>query len=218
MKMRVDREPWNLWIGVGLVGLGVLLILGEILNIPMGRFVWPFFVILPGLAFFYLMARGGKSAAPLAIPGSIITMTGLLLLYQSASNHWESWAYAWALIFPTSVGVGLYLYGRNSESPSLRRTGVWLVNAGIILLIAGGIFFEMLIWTSPVRSGRILWPVLIIAFGIFLVIRQFGILAFRRPSEQQRETPKLKEAAGEQEVTPIDSDLNEPKSITNEEE
>jgi hypothetical protein len=218
MKNRMMREPWNMWIGVALVGLGVLLILGEILNIRMGRFVWPFFVILPGLLFFYFMARGGKSAGPMAIPGSIITGTGLLLLYQSVTDHWASWAYAWALIFPTSLGVGLYINGRWSEKPSLRQTGVRLVNAGIVILIIGGIFFELLLGISQGRSSRVLWPILIIAVGVFLVLRQFGILAFRQPSRQEHEIPHLEETTEREQNAEIVSSIDEPSSNANEEE
>lgn len=81
-------------IGILLVGLGAMFLLGQLFNINLISYLWPFFVIVPGLLFFVGMLLGGKQAGPLAIPGSIVTMTGLLLLYQSITGHWESWAYA----------------------------------------------------------------------------------------------------------------------------
>src|SRR5687767_10207750 len=87
---------------VGLIGLGILFLLGQVFGFSLFSVLWPFFVILPGAAFLYGAFTGGKNAAGLAVPGSVITGTGLILLYQSLTNHWESWAYAWTL-YPVFV-------------------------------------------------------------------------------------------------------------------
>ena len=42
----------------------------------------------------------GAISEGLAIAGSIVTVSGLILLIQDATAHYESWAYAWALVFP----------------------------------------------------------------------------------------------------------------------
>ena len=43
--------------------------------------------------------------------GSAVTMVGTILLFQNTFDYFQSWAYAWALVFPTSVGVGQLIYG-----------------------------------------------------------------------------------------------------------
>jgi hypothetical protein len=85
-----------------LVALGTLFLLEQFFDFQLGQWLWPLFIIIPGLLFFVGMLLGGKSAGPLAIPGSIVTTVGLLLLYQNTFNHFESWAYTWALM-PVAV-------------------------------------------------------------------------------------------------------------------
>ena len=45
-----------------------------------------------------------------AIAGTIVTTIGFLLLYQDSTGHWESWAYAWALL-TLAAGLGTLIYG-----------------------------------------------------------------------------------------------------------
>jgi hypothetical protein len=183
MDNRTKQYRLNSLIGAVLIGLGAILLLGEIFNFRLGFFLWPFFIIVPGLAFFYFMAQGGKNAAPLAIPGSIITTIGLLLLYQSVTNHWESWAYAWALIFPTSVGIGLYITGLRGENEAMRRTGQGFIRVGLILLVLGGLFFEMIFQISGARTHRVVWPAILIIAGLYMVAEQLGLIPARKSSD-----------------------------------
>lgn len=218
MEDRLGRIRWNYLIGIGLIGLGVLLLLGEAFNFRLGRFIWPFFIIIPGLLLFYLMLQGGKTAGPLAIPASIVTGTGLLLLYQSVFNHWESWAYAWAFIFPTSLGIGLYIHGRWSDNPSVVQTGSRLVYAGVVLLIIGGFFFEIILGISRNLPGLIVWPVVLIVFGVFLVLRQLGV-SFFKGSEPIDDTRSISlEVAPSEESSPDGGPEVAPDHTTNEEE
>jgi hypothetical protein len=163
--------------GVALVLIGLIFLaqqfFGEWLGFLSWSFLWPLFVVIPGLAFFAAMLQGGKGASALAIPGSIITMTGVLLFYQNATGHWQSWAYAWALIAPTGVGFGRIIQGRRSENPFARREGRRLVAIGITLFLVGAIFFELVLNISGFASGligQLVLPVLLIVTGAFLVM------------------------------------------------
>src|SRR5438105_2944071 len=97
------RQPrrQSLVIGGLLILIGAILLAGQFVRIDVGHDGWPFFVIAPGVVilFLALTARGVVSEG-LAVLGSIITVSGLILLYQNATDHFESWAYAWALVFP----------------------------------------------------------------------------------------------------------------------
>ncbi|NLH07100.1 MAG: hypothetical protein GX484_05790 [Chloroflexi bacterium] len=159
-------------IGILLVGLGAMFLLGQLFNINLISYLWPFFVIVPGLLFFVGMLLGGKQAGPLAIPGSIVTMTGLLLLYQSITGHWESWAYAWTLIFPTSVGIGLVIHGAWSEIERLRQTGMKWITGGLVLFLLSGMFFELILGISGGLVSSVIWPVMLILLGVFLLVRR----------------------------------------------
>lgn len=159
--------------GILLVGLGALFLLGQFFDFDLwSTLLWPLVIIVPGVLFFVGMALGGRSAGPLAIPGSIVTTVGLLLLYQSLSGHWESWAYAWTLVFPTAVGVGLLINGTWSAMPSLRESGMKWITAGLVLFVVSGIFFELLLNISGGVISDVVWPALLILLGLYLLLRR----------------------------------------------
>src|ERR1700738_2960200 len=125
-----------------LVLIGAIWLVGQFVRIDIGHYGWPFFVIAPGVVilFLALTARGALGEG-LAILGSIITVTGLILLYQNATDHFESWAYAWALIFPGAVGLGMILYGLTASRPGNVRAGTRLIGIALVLFLLGAAFF-----------------------------------------------------------------------------
>jgi hypothetical protein len=94
-----------------LIGLGVLFLLSQIFGFSLFSLLWPLFVIIPGAAFLYFAITGDKKMAGLAVPGTVITGTGLILLFQSITGYWQSWAYAWTL-YPLFVGLALTFMGQ----------------------------------------------------------------------------------------------------------
>lgn len=182
MRENRTRNYVNLVFGLILIGLGIVFLLGQFLNISFWRFFWPFFIIIPGLLFFVGMVMGGKSAGLLAIPGSITTTFGLVLLYQSVTNHWASWAYVWALIFPTAIGIGLIIHGAWSEQPNFRSQGMGWLRAGIILFVVAGVFFEFIVGISGWRISDIAGSVLLIVIGVYLLLRAGGLQLVRYAS------------------------------------
>ena len=102
--------------GALLIGLGVVLLavntFGMRLPFEFSSIGWPVFVIAPGIALLIIgLIASGEAGIGLAVAGGIVTTVGLILAYQSATSHWTSWAYAWALIAPTSVGASMFLWG-----------------------------------------------------------------------------------------------------------
>lgn len=198
------RGRSNVILGVVLVGLGAMFLLGRFFNVDFGRFLWPFFIIVPGLLFFVGMVLLGKQASPLAIPGSIVTMTGLLLLYQSLTNHWESWAYAWALIFPTAVGVGLMINGGWSDNDRLVAHGARWAGIGVAIFIVLGIFFELLLNISGTGFGSVVWPLALIGFGLYLLMRRGAITITRRAPAPPTPIERPPQKKQETEFEPLD--------------
>ncbi len=157
-----------------LVLVGAILLAGQFVRVDVGHYGWPLFIIAPGIVilFLALTARGAVGEG-LAILGSIITVSGLILLYQNATDHFESWAYAWALVFPGAIGVGMSLYGWRAGRPGNLRTGTRLAGIGLVVFLVGAAFFEGVIGiggyhldhTAGVAVGAI-----IIALGAVILV------------------------------------------------
>ena len=158
--------------GVALIGLGALFLIGQLLPLDLGRYFWPFLIIVPGALLFLLaLTRPGANSEGLAIAGSIVTMVGLLLLYQNSTGHWASWAYAWALVAPTSVGLGLIVYGAFKGRGGLVASGLRLAGIGGAIFLAGAVFFELVLGISGLGLGSLGWPLLLIGLGVLLLLR-----------------------------------------------
>jgi hypothetical protein len=173
------RASGSLLLGVLLVLLGIAYLVGQyvprpFIQLDLGHYGWPLFVIIPGLA---LLVAGASSraASGLCIPGAIVTMTGLVLAVQNTFDLFATWAYAWALIAPGGVGVGLWLQGLVTGNPGLRAAGLRTMGIGVAIFLVGAAFFEGVIHVSgrelgPV--GQLILPVLLIAVGIWLLLRR----------------------------------------------
>lgn len=173
MNPERTRSLASFAVGAALIALGALFLLGALFQINVWGALWPFFIIVPGLLFFVGMVALGKPGAPLAVPGSIVTMVGLILFLQNLTGLWSTWAYAWALIFPTAVGVGVAIAGLWGDDARTVRVGSVMAGIGLAILLFFAFFFEVILNLNGLRSGvfgSILIPVAIIAAGVFFLI------------------------------------------------
>src|SRR5262245_58587418 len=160
-------NPGSLIAGAALIVVGLLALAGQIFRgFDFWGTIWPFFIIGAGALFFVGMFSGGKSAAGLAIPGSILIAVGLMLFLQNIFDHWESWSYGWTVIL-MAVGVGIYIMGRYTENPGQRASGLNLLKVGAILFVIFAGFFEMIF--NSFSFSRFLFPTALILFGIYLI-------------------------------------------------
>jgi hypothetical protein len=175
MNSSRSARAGSLVTGVILIGLGVLFLLGQLFNFNAWRFLWPFTVIAFGALFFVGMVVGGRTAGALAIPGSIISMIGLTLLYQNLTRHWESWAYGWTLIV-IAVGVGIFIMGLWSGEERHRQSGLRVAAVGFVLFVIFGSFFELGAALFGARgAGQLVFPLLLIGVGVYLLIARAGL-------------------------------------------
>lgn len=164
--------------GTILILFGLMALAGQVFRGLDWGFLWPFLVIGFGALFFVAMFAGGKQAAAFAIPGSIVGGIGLILLFQNITGRWESMSYFWTLILML-VGLGIYIMGRYGGDENQRRSGARLMKVGFILFIIFGAFFEM-IFSS---FSDVLFPILLILLGAYLVLSRSGLFGGKKADE-----------------------------------
>jgi len=169
----IDRSA--LVFGGGLLIMGLVLMLGKLLQIPFGAFLWPFIFIIPGgLVLLAALSSDSSSGEGLAILGGILSSLGALFLAQSVTGWWASWAYAWTLVAPTSVGVAQMLYGQSRQRDEIVKSGRRLINLGLTMFVIGFVFFELVLGISGYGLNRIglpVFPMILIFTGLLILIR-----------------------------------------------
>ena len=161
------RLRTSLAAGLVLILLGVLFLAAQL--IPglevwlRPELWWP--LIIVGIGVLLLLVGLLTSVPAMAVPACVVGGIGVLLFWQNATNNWDSWAYAWALI-PGFLGVGIILSGLFSGK--VRESigaGVWLI---VISLVLFTVFGSLL---GGPRLLGVYWPVLLIVLGLFILIR-----------------------------------------------
>jgi hypothetical protein len=180
---RRHRLGWETALGGLLLLLGIVVLLGQAIDLDLRRIGWPFFVIVPGLALLGLgLATPGRPGELLATVGGLVTMAGLVLLVQNSTDRFDTWAYAWTLVILVGPGIGRWLLGVVRGRGDLAATGGWLMAAGLVGFLVLAAFFEVVIGIggrpggSAGRSGL---AALLILAGLVLLGRR--LLAARRP-------------------------------------
>jgi hypothetical protein len=185
--MSGNRNNTSIILGSILLVVGLLALLGQLFRgYDFWGSFWPFIVIGVGALFFVGMFIGGKSVAGLAIPGTIIAASGLMLLLQNLTGYWESWSYGWTVTV-ISVGLGIFIMGAYNGSAGARRAGARVMEVGLILLVVFGAFFEMLLSGGRAHSlGSLVFPAALILLGIYLVVVRSGLLRRERKDDSDQ--------------------------------
>ena len=96
-----------------------------------------------------------------------------MLAFQEATGTYASWAYAWALVAPGSVGVTLTLFGLLHRRWDLLDAGLRTAAVGLGLFVGFGLFFENIIGIDEGSQESVLrdaLPVMAVALGVVIVI------------------------------------------------
>lgn len=170
-----------------IVGLVLILLGGAALLVQVGGLTigWPIWIIVPGLALILgAVAVGGSGGAGIASVGGIVLMTGVVLAVQEASGLYQTWAYAWALVAPGGVGVGLTVYGLLTRRGDDLRAGLTTLFVSIVIFLVGFLFFEGVLGLSGDRFAEVTEvavPVLLVGLGALVIIAAFVPGPWRRP-------------------------------------
>jgi hypothetical protein len=171
---RRDDDTGAIVFGVLLILAGAAFLVSNVTGFDLGQWGWPAFVIAPGLLLLLLgLAIRNEGGLGAAVPGGLILSTGLLLAFQEATDTYASWAYAWALVAPGSVGVTLFLFGLTHARMDLIDAGLRTAAVGIGLFIGFGLFFENVIGIEKPGGSATLrdaMPFLAVAMGVVIVL------------------------------------------------
>jgi hypothetical protein len=185
------RNGAGVALGVVLVVVGLFYLLVQVAAVDLSSFGWPLIVIIPGVTLLIVGFISLGTGA--AIPGGILTMVGLVLAYQNSTGHWTSWAYAWALVAPGAVGVGIALKGLVRGSRGELREGLRVAGIGLVIFLVGLGFFEGVLQISGETLGsgsRLILPALLILAGLGLLVRNLNRGRAARPQPPETTSPR----------------------------
>jgi hypothetical protein len=156
--------------GVGLILLGALFIVFNLLPDFGIKQTWPMILIVAGFGFCLpalAWPDSRKGLAALFIPGSILFVLGAVFLFNTLTpKTWGIWAFAWILI-PASVGLGMMLAAKVGEwSHGVWVVGTWMAILSVALFaIFAAIFGENLI--QYIGAG------ILVLMGLYLLVNSF---------------------------------------------
>jgi hypothetical protein len=159
-------------LGIVLIVAGLLFLAVEYLPFDLGRYGWPVFIVLPGVAMIALGTANRGGSSRLIVPGTIVIVTGLVLAVQNAFDLWATWSYAWALVAPGGVGLGIALEGviRGDQAKVSAGSRTALIGLGMFILF--GVFFEGVVQISGFElgfAGKLVAPLALIVGGVALL-------------------------------------------------
>ncbi|HWQ21205.1 MAG TPA: hypothetical protein VN478_00585 [Clostridia bacterium] len=199
-------------LGLLLLAVGAWILIARFIHINLGDWLWPFWIIVPGGLIIALgFHESRRKGEGLVTFGSIVAVTGIILFIQNITGQWQSWAYAWALLFPGSIGLGKYLWGKQTGNAAAVHAAEKTIRVAVMLFIGFGIFFEVVLGIGGFHlgsAGRIIVPVLLIAAGVAIYLTSgtdghIGI--FQPPAPPQAMSappqPPVKQEGPEDDIT-----------------
>lgn len=166
------RNKGALYTGTIIIVLGLIMFFAQVtqgigvLGTRLGwSAAWPFLILWVAFAFLLplvIWPERRASLAGLVVPGTIVGVNGLILLFQNTTGLWRTWSYLWTLE-PMAVALGLLaLY--------------WLTNRDRGLLVAAAIVGGVGLVFFFIFSGVLtfLGPLLLIALGVLVLVAGLG--------------------------------------------
>jgi hypothetical protein len=164
-----DINRGSLIAGVGLVLLGALFIVFNLIPGFTIKQTWPIIFLVAGFGFCLpalAWPDSRKGLAALFIPGTILFVLGAIFLFNTLAKEWTIWAFAWILI-PAAVGLGMMLAAKIGEWSH----GVWVVGTWMAILclslfaVFAALFGHVIV--KYVGAG------LLVLMGVYLLVRSF---------------------------------------------
>ena len=133
MHTMTTQRRGPLVVGAILIIIGAAVLAARQLTLELDWLTWPLIV---GVGIFVVAVLiGGQAGSGFAALAGIVTMVGVVLAVQRDTGAYASWAYAWALVAPGGVGLGLLLYGLLTGQWRIARSGFGALFAGVVLFL-----------------------------------------------------------------------------------
>ncbi len=165
---KLEKSSWPAFL---IIGFGVVLLLANLLDVTLIDYLWPGFVITPGLLLMWPAWSSTEESQSrlsfLAVPGAILTTVGALLFTMNMTDHFEAWAYSWTLLIIAAI-VGVMLIKRFEPEHRVHTRGHRQIRFLVLLFIGFAAFFEVVIF----ENFNPLLPVALIGYGIYLLKRE----------------------------------------------
>jgi hypothetical protein len=157
------------------IGTGVVLLAANLFQISLIEYLWPGFVVAPGLMLLWPAYQSTPERLNrlsfLAIPGALLVTIGTLLFAMNLVNYFDAWAYSWTLL-PAAVAAGLMYIKRFDSTHPVHENGHAFMRAMFYAFIGLAAFFELVVWAN----FNPLLPLAIIVFGVYLLRREHRAL------------------------------------------
>jgi hypothetical protein len=162
------RPAWPAWI---LIGLGVVLLFAGLFDVHLIDYLWPAFIVFPGLAMMYpaykSTAEDQHSLSFLAIPGAVFVAVGALFFVLNLFDHFEAWAYTWTVI-PAAMAAGVLYMTRYDNNLRLEARAHKFIRVLAMVTVGLAFFFEIIIF----ENYNPLMAVGLIILGIYLLVQE----------------------------------------------
>jgi hypothetical protein len=166
MEKSKKIQGGRLLTGIVFIAIGLFLLLVRFTDLPIGRGLWPFFLIVGGLLFYvgyFLGINRTSGGVGLLFPGTYLLIIGLLFLVLNIIG-WHYMQFLWP-IFVLGVAISLavmYLFtpADGKEKKDLRSSAL------ILFIISLGLFI------IAARAG-IFWPIALVIMGILVILKSF---------------------------------------------
>jgi LiaI-LiaF-like transmembrane region len=154
-------RPGMIWIGLGLIGLGIVFVLAQGMGWDK---IWPVFPVLGGLAFWAAYAGTGFKDGGLAFVGTLAVLVGLFFFgFTFGLWEWAEMAQLWPgfLIIAGVAFIVLFL----AEPP--HEVGLLGFGLAVILAGAGGLAFTLGLVGADILKW---WPLLLVVVGLISLV------------------------------------------------
>jgi hypothetical protein len=152
IKLNAETSPAP-WI---LIGAGTVLLLASIFDLHLMDYLWPGFILLPGLL---MMVPAYKSTAVDQSRWSFLAVPVMNIF-----DHFEAWAYCWPMI-PAAVAAGVLYMTRFDDNKSLEQRAHKFIRFMVMMLVGLAFFFEIIVF----ENFNPLMSIGLILFGLYLL-------------------------------------------------
>lgn len=167
------------------------------------EYIWPLFLILPGVFFWikYLATKSRTSSIGLLIPANILICLGITFYINIIGSNIFGLNGIWvatAFMYPGSVALAFWITWVASRREVVLLVPAMVTSAISLLILCSTSLVGILGGAATAEVNRVLWPVLIICLGVFVLLSPFWAVAFRNDQRWMGKTSREWEAWGKE--------------------